>query len=107
MLQRDIFIKEITRSLEKDKSIYFLSADFGAEALDELREKFPKNFIHCGISEQAMIDIASSLALEKNKVFVYAMASFLSLRALEQVKCGPGLMDLPICLVSVGIGFFS
>ncbi len=104
MLQRDIFIKEITRSLEKDKSIYFLSADFGAEALDELREKFPKNFIHCGISEQAMIDIASGLALEKNKVFVYAMAPFLSLRALEQVKCGPGLMDLPICLISVGIG---
>ena len=37
-----------------------------------------------------MIDIASGLALENNKVFVYAMAPFLSLRALEQVKCGPG-----------------
>jgi transketolase len=104
MLQRDIFIKEITKKLESDKSIYFLSADFGAAALDELREKFPKNFIHCGISEQAMIDIASGLALENNKVFVYAMAPFLSLRALEQVKCGPGLMELPICLISVGIG---
>ena len=45
MLQRDIFIKEITKKLESDKSIYFLSADFGAAALDELREKFPKNFI--------------------------------------------------------------
>ena len=94
----------ITKKLESDKSIYFLSADFGAAALDELREKFPKNFIHCGISEQAMIDIASGLALENNKVFVYAMAPFLSLRALEQVKCGPGLMELPICLISVGIG---
>ena len=103
MLQRDIFIKEITKKLESDKSIYFLSA-LGAAALDELREKFPKNFIHCGISEQAMIDIASGLALENNKVFVYAMAPFLSLRALEQVKCGPGLMELPICLISVGIG---
>ena len=104
MLQRDIFIKEITKRLQKDKNIYFLSADFGAAALDELREKFPKNFLHCGISEQAMIDIASGLALEKNKVFCYAMAPFLSLRSIEQAKCGPGLMKLPICLISVGIG---
>ncbi len=104
MLQRDIFINEITKKMTKDKKIYFLSADFGAASLDILREKFPKNFIHCGISEQAMLDIASGLALEKNKVFVYAMAPFLSLRAIEQVKCGPGLMNLPICLISVGIG---
>ena len=103
-LQRDIFIKEITKKMEIDKKIYFLSADFGAAALDELRVKFPKNFIHCGISEQAMLDIATGLALEKNKVFVYAMAPFLSLRAIEQVKCGPGLMKLPICMISVGIG---
>ena len=104
MLQRDIFIKEITKKLDKDKNIFFLSADFGAEALDELRERFPENFIHCGISEQAMMDVATGLALEKNKVFVYAMAPFVSLRSIEQTKCGPGLMDLPICIISVGIG---
>ena len=104
MLQRDAFIEEITNKLHKDKSIYFLSADFGAAALDELREKFPNNFLHCGISEQAMLDIAAGLALDGNKVFVYAMAPFLSLRSIEQTKCGAGLMNLPICLVSVGIG---
>lgn len=104
MLQRDVFINEIIKKMKIDKKIYFLSADFGAASLDILRKKFPKNFIHCGISEQAMLDIATGLALEKNKVFVYAMAPFLSLRAIEQVKCGPGLMDLPVCLISVGIG---
>lgn len=104
MLQRDIFIEEISSALEKDKAIYFLSADFGAAALDSLREKYKNNFIHCGISEQAMLDVASGLALENNKVFCYAMAPFLSLRAIEQIKCGPGLMNLPICIVSVGIG---
>ena len=104
MLQRDIFIKEITKFLEKDRNIYFLSADFGAAALDELREKFPENFLHCGISEQAMMDVATGLALEGKKVFVYAMAPFLSLRSIEQTKCGPGLMNLPICLICVGIG---
>jgi len=104
MLQRDAFIEEITKKLSEDKSIYFLSADFGAAALDKLRENFPRNFLHCGISEQAMLDVASGLALEGNKVFVYAMAPFLSLRSIEQTKCGAGLMNLPICLISVGIG---
>ena len=104
MLQRDAFIEEVTKKLNHDKNIYFLSADFGAAALDELRERFPKNFLHCGISEQTMLDLAAGLALDNNKVFVYAMAPFLSLRSIEQTKCGAGLMNLPICLLSVGIG---
>ena len=37
MLQRDAFIEEINERLKTDKDIYFLSADFGAAALDELR----------------------------------------------------------------------
>ena len=68
MLQRDAFIKEITKKLNTDKNIFFLSADFGAAALDELRERFPNNFLHCGISEQAMLDIAAGLALEGKKL---------------------------------------
>ena len=104
MAQIDIFIQEITKKLKIDKDIYFLSADFGAPALDDLREKFPQNFVHCGISEQAMLDIATGLALDNKKVFVYAMAPFLSLRAIEQIKCGPGLMNLPISIISTGIG---
>ena len=104
MLQRDAFIAEITKKIKNDKRIYFLSADFGAAALDDLRKNYPKNFLHCGISEQVMLDIAAGLALDGNKVFVYAMAPFLSLRSIEQTKCGAGLMNLPICLISVGVG---
>jgi len=104
MLQRDGFIDEIYKALETDKDIYFLSADFGAAALDDLRVRYKDNFIHCGISEQNMIDVAVGLALEGKKVFCYAMAPFISLRALEQIKTGPGIMNLPITLISVGVG---
>ena len=104
MYQRDAFIERVKEDMKFDKDIYFLSADFGAPALDSLRKDYPNNFIHCGISEQAMIDVAVGLALEDKKVFCYAMAPFLSMRALEQIKCGPGIMNLPICLVSVGVG---
>ena len=51
-----------------------------------------------------MLDVATGLALEGNKAFVYAMAPFLALRSIEQTKCGAGLMNLPICLISVGVG---
>ena len=104
MLQRDAFIEEVKKRLETDKDIYFLSADFGAAALDSLREEYPDNFVHCGISEQAMLDIATGLALQGKKVFCYAMAPFISLRAIEQIKCGPSMMNLPIAILSVGIG---
>ena len=63
MLQRDGFIEEIVIAIKKGEDIYFLSADFGAAALDELRRDYPQNFIHCGISEQNMIDVATGLAL--------------------------------------------
>ena len=103
--QRDALIQKVIARLDKDnRNLFFLSADFGAPKLDILREKYPSNFIHCGISEQAMIDVASGLALEGNQVICYAMAPFISIRALEQIKCGPGLMNLPICIVSVGVG---
>ena len=103
-LQRDIFLDQINLQLEVDKNIFVMSADFGAASLDITREKFKQNFIHCGISEQAMFDIATGLALVNKKVLTYAMGPFISLRAIEQIKCGPGMMDLPMTILSVGIG---
>lgn len=103
-LQRDIFLDEVNKKLEKNKDIYVMSADFGAASLDITRNKFKENFIHCGISEQAMFDIGTGLALENKKVITYAMGPFISLRALEQIKCGPAMMNLPMTILSVGIG---
>ena len=78
MLQRDGFIDEIYKALEYDKDIYFLSADFGAASLDDLRIKYKDNFIHCGISEQNMIDVAVGLALEGKKVFFETSRYFIN-----------------------------
>ena len=61
--QRDVFINKIFDSAKKDKNIIFISADFGAPALDKFRENLPDQFIHSGISEQHMIDLAAGLAL--------------------------------------------
>ncbi len=102
--QRDIFIDQIYELAIKDKDIYFFSADFGAPALDRFRQDLPEQFIHAGISEQNMIDVAAGMALSGKKVYVYAMGPFITLRCLEQLKCSLAQMNLPVTVISVGLG---
>ena len=102
--QRDILIDKIYEMALKDKDIYFISADFGAPSLDRLRDDLLEQFIHAGISEQNMIDVAAGLSLAGNKVYVYAMAPFITLRCYEQLKCSLAMMNLPVTVIAVGPG---
>ncbi len=103
-LMRDVVIETICAAARKDKDILFISADLGAVALDDLRRDLPNQFIHAGIAEQHMIDLASGLALSGKKVFCYAMAPFITARCYEQIKCVISSMNLPVTLIAVGVG---
>lgn len=103
-LQRDAFIKVIHEAARKDKDVVFLSADFGAASLDDFRAELPDQFLHCGISEQHMIDMAAGLALAGKKVFTYCMGPFLSLRCYEQIKCALAMMGQPVTMIGAGVG---
>ena len=102
--QRDEVIKIIYKAAQNNKKIFFLSADFGAPALDEFRLKLKNQFVHLGICEQNMIDFANGMALEGAKVYVYAMAPFLSVRCYEQHKTATCLMNTNVCSIVTGIG---
>ena len=101
---RDTVIQVITKAARHDPDIMFLSADFGAPALDEFRRDLPNQFIQTGICEQHMIDMAAGLALSGKKVYCYAMAPFLPSRCFEQIKCSLASMNLPVTLIGVGVG---
>ncbi|MAF47816.1 MAG: transketolase C-terminal domain-containing protein [Rhodospirillales bacterium] len=103
-LMRDAVIETIIEAAAKDRDILFISADLGAAALDGFRRDFPDQFIHAGIAEQNMVDLASGLALSGKKVFLYAMAPFITARCYEQVKCVIASMNLPVTLIAVGVG---
>ncbi len=103
-LMRDTVIETITEAARADRDIYFVSADFGAASLDIYREELPEQFINVGIAEQNMVDVASGLALSGKKVFLYAMAPFITARCYEQVKCVLSSMGLPVTLIAVGVG---
>lgn len=100
--QRDAFLTELYHAAERDSNIVLLNADFGAPALDQWRQNLPAQFIHCGISEQNMINVAVGMALSGKRVYTYCMAPFV-LRAYEQLKLA-AVMGIPINVIGVGAG---
>ena len=104
-LPRDVFINEIREAAIKNKNIYFISADLGAKALDRFRAELENQFIHAGISEQNMIDLAAGMTLSGKIGYVYAMAPFVTLRCFEQIKVAIASMRLPLTIVGIGAGY--
>ena len=100
--QRDVFIKEIHASARRDPNVLFLTADFGAPALDEFKAELPAQVMHVGICEQNMINVATGLSLAGKRVYVYAMSPFFA-RCYEQLKVA-AIHGVPITVVSVGGG---
>jgi transketolase len=107
-MMRDSFIDGVYDLMRKRSDIFFLSADFGSPSLDKIRYDFPEKFFNVGIAEQDLIGIAAGLALEGFIVYAYAIASFLSMRAFEQIRVNLSLMGqikpMNVNLVSVGAG---
>lgn len=104
--QRDVLIDKIFEAMETDHSIFFLSADFGAPSLDQLRERFSERFLNVGIAEQNLVNIATGLALEGWNVYAYAIAPFLTMRAFEQIRTNLSILSQvrPVNVNLIGVG---
>jgi len=103
--QRDIFWEKVYEMAKKDRNVIIVSADMGAPSLDKIRLELPTQFVNVGIAEQNAITLAAGLALSGKKVFVYAIAPFITLRCLEQIRVENAIMNIPITVVGVGVGF--
>ena len=104
---REVFIESIWEHMHKDGKIFFLSADFGSIALDNIRKDFCDRFINVGIAEQNLVNLSVGLALEGYKVYAYAIAPFLSMRCYEQLRnlsMLAQLRELDVNLIGVGAG---
>lgn len=103
--QRDVFFQRLYELALDDKDIVLVVADMAAPALDQFRRDLPGQFVNVGIAEQNAVSIAAGLALEGKKAFAYAIASFMTLRCLEQIRVNAGIMDIPIHIVGMGVGY--
>lgn len=106
MTMRDAFISTLCDRMAMDDSIFFLTADLGAPALDQMRTEFPDRFINVGIAEQNLINVASGLALEGFNVYTYAIAPFITMRAYEQVRVNLAVSSQirPVNVTMIGLG---
>ena len=103
--QRDTFWDAVYEIARDDKDVYLVSADMGAPALDKFRRDLNNQYIDVGIAEQQASAVATGLALEGKKVYVYAIAPFITLRCYEHTRVNLAGMKLPVTLVGVGAGF--
>lgn len=76
----------LTEFAQKDKNVVLIAGDLGFHLFDNFRAKCPKQFFNAGVAEQNMLSVACGMALAGKKVFVYSIANFPTLRALEQIR---------------------
>ena len=105
---RDVFIDAVRQRMGENNHIFFLSADFGSPALDQLRSEFGDRFINVGVAEQNMINVAYGLALEGYAVYAYAIAPFITMRDYEQTRLhlaiSSQIKPVNVNLIGVGAG---
>jgi transketolase len=102
---RDAFFDKLYEIAIRDRGVMVVSADMGAPSLDKFRKDLGSQFVNVGIAEQNMVTIATGLALEGKKVFVYAIMPFATLRCYEIIKVDLSLMNIPVAIIGVGAGF--
>lgn len=102
---RDAFFGRLYEEVGRNRDIVVLSNDFGAPSLDRFRADFPDRFINAAISEQNMMSVAAGMSLAGKTVIVYSIATFATLRALEQVKIDICAMKRPVVILGVGTGY--
>lgn len=102
---RNAFVSALTELARADSRVVFLSADLGFKIFDEFAREFGGRFMDVGVAEAAMIGTAAGLALGGMRPFVYSIATFATLRCLEQIRDDLCYHSLPVTVVGVGGGY--
>ncbi|MFQ5808259.1 MAG: transketolase family protein [Armatimonadota bacterium] len=90
---------------QQDPDVLVVTSDSrGSGRLNGFAEALPKQMIEVGIAEQTLVGVAAGLASTGKKVFAVSPASFLTARALEQIKNDVAYSDHPVKLVGISAG---
>jgi transketolase len=99
---RRTFVKYLESKIEQDPSILLITADLGYGLFDNIKEKYPNNFINCGASEQLMIGLCVGAAYEGKKPIAYSITPFLLYRPVELLRNYVNKEKLNIKLIGSG-----
>lgn len=99
---RKTFVDTLIKLANKDDSIHLLTADLGYGYLEQFQERFPKRYLNVGVAEQNMMNIATGLAMCDRIVYTYSMATFTTMRCLEQIRNYIGHYNLKVRIIGIG-----
>jgi transketolase len=101
---RNAFAAELLELAAADDRIVLLSGDIGNRLFDSFKERFPERFYNCGVAEQNMVGMAAGLAICGLRPICYTIASFATVRCLEQIRVDVCYHNVPVVIVGVGAG---
>jgi len=83
---RKVYVDTLIELAENDKNVIAMEADLGGSiGTGRFKEKFPEQFINCGIMEAQMACAAAGLSLAGKRPFIHTFAAFATRRAYDQV----------------------
>lgn len=102
---RDAFASTLEALANENKNVVAVCNDsVGSSKLAGFRDSFPERLINVGIAEQNMVGVGAGLANGGKIPFVCGAASFLTGRALEQIKADVAYSETNVKLVGISSG---
>lgn len=102
---RMVFADTLTELAKQDERICLITPDMGYGILDKFQNEFPKRYFNLGITEQNCMSVASGMALNGLKPYVYSIIPFVVHRCLEQIRVDVSYMNTDVKIIGVGSGF--
>ena len=81
----DVYDEEVTEQAKNNEDIWMVDAD-AIWMTQNFLTTFPQRCVNVGIAEQNMIGMAAGIASMGKIVFANTMATFLTMRSIEQIK---------------------
>jgi transketolase len=102
---RNAFVKALTEVAASDARVVLLTADLGFKIFDDFANRYPGRFMNVGVAEANMVGMASGMALEGLRPFVYSIVPFATMRCFEQIRNDLAYHNADVTVVGVGGGY--
>lgn len=101
----EVFSETLLAQARRDRNVLVVTSDSrGSARLAPFAAALPQQTVEVGIAEQNLVGIAAGLASAGKIVYAVSPASFLTARALEQIKNDVCYSDRPVKLVGISAG---
>jgi transketolase len=101
----DVFCETLLALARQDRNVLAVTSDSrGSGRLAPFVAALPAQIVEVGIAEQNLVGVAAGLASAGKIVYAVSPASFLTARALEQIKNDVCYSDRPVKLVGISAG---